>query len=114
MIDNWMKQKALEILVIMNTAIVNLRLYPPTSSMIINTVDRLYQNLQMAFEREPSLIISEADKNLRYRADRNICESASAEAGKKEGAPTLREAYRDPFPGVGVPQSGFHAPLIRQ
>ncbi len=64
MIDNWMKQKALEILVIMNTAIVNLRLYPPTSSMIINTVDRLYQNLQMAFEREPSLIISEADKNL--------------------------------------------------
>ncbi|MCK9195354.1 MAG: hypothetical protein M0P16_00050 [Syntrophales bacterium] len=64
MTDNWVKQKALEILVIMNTAIINLRLYPPTSAMIINTIDRLNQALQMVFERESYLIISEAEKNL--------------------------------------------------
>jgi len=64
MIDNWIKLKALEILAIMNIAIINLRLYPPTSATVISTIDKLLQTLQMFFEREPCLIISEVDKNL--------------------------------------------------
>ncbi|MEI6313856.1 MAG: hypothetical protein WCO89_03215 [Syntrophus sp. (in: bacteria)] len=64
MIDNWIKLKALEILAIMNIAIINLRLYPPTSATVVSAIDKLFQTLQMLFEREPSLIISEVDKNL--------------------------------------------------
>ena len=64
MTDNWIKLKALEILAIMNIAIINLRLYPPTSATIVSTIDKLFQTLQMLFEREPRLIISEVDKNL--------------------------------------------------
>jgi len=64
MIDNWIKLKALEILAIMNIAIINLRLYPPTSATVVSAIDKLFQTLQMFFEREPCLIISEVDKNL--------------------------------------------------
>ncbi len=64
MIDNWIKLKALEILAIMNIAIINLRLYPPTSATVVSAIDKLFQTLQIFFEREPCLIISEVDKNL--------------------------------------------------
>ncbi|MDQ5987970.1 MAG: hypothetical protein CSYNP_03718 [Syntrophus sp. SKADARSKE-3] len=53
MLDTWIKQKAIEILVIMNTAIINLRIYPPTSAMITSTIDRLHQAMQAVFERVP-------------------------------------------------------------
>jgi len=35
------QKKAVDALVIMNTAIKNLRLYPPSSAMILQTIDRL-------------------------------------------------------------------------
>jgi hypothetical protein len=35
-------QKAMKILILVNTAITNLRLYPPTSTMIVITIDRLH------------------------------------------------------------------------
>ncbi|MBM4271675.1 MAG: HEAT repeat domain-containing protein [Deltaproteobacteria bacterium] len=56
--------KAIDALVIMNTAIINLRLYPPTNAMIVNTVDRMYETFVNAFEEIDSVIYAEAEKNL--------------------------------------------------
>lgn len=58
------QEKAVETLIIMNSAIVNLRLYPPTNAMIIKTVDRLYETFMALFEDEKSIIFAESDKNL--------------------------------------------------
>lgn len=57
-------QKAMKILILVNTAITNLRLYPPTSTMIAITIDRLHQAFLSVFEDEPSLIFAEAERNL--------------------------------------------------
>jgi len=62
--DKWRDQITLDIIVAMNTALVNLRLYPPTSSMIINTIERLHQTLQGFFAGAPALVLGEADKVL--------------------------------------------------
>ncbi len=62
-------QKALDVLLLMNTAITNLRLYPPTSAIITNTVDRLLDRLQVYYADEPSLILAESEKNLLIGGD---------------------------------------------
>lgn len=58
------QQKAVETLVLVNTAITNLRLYPPTSAMITNTVGRLYQALLDIFEEADSINFAETEKNM--------------------------------------------------
>jgi HEAT repeat protein len=58
------QQKALEALVLVNTAITNLRLYPPTSAMITNTIGRLYQALLDIFEETDSINFAETEKNM--------------------------------------------------
>lgn len=59
-----MQQKAVETLVLVNTAITNLRLYPPTSAMITNTVGKLYQALLDIFEETDSINFAETEKNM--------------------------------------------------
>jgi HEAT repeat protein len=58
------QEKAVDTLVIMNSAIVNLRLYPPTNAMIIKTIDKFYETLMALFEDETSIIFAESDRNL--------------------------------------------------
>ena len=58
------QEKAIDTLVIMNTAIINLRLYPATNAMIINSIDKLYETFQTIFEQEESVIFAETDRNL--------------------------------------------------
>lgn len=58
------QQKALEMLVLINAAITNLRLYPPTSAMITNTIGRLYQALLDIFEETDSINFAETEKNM--------------------------------------------------
>ncbi|OGP67637.1 MAG: hypothetical protein A2W27_10405 [Deltaproteobacteria bacterium RBG_16_44_11] len=58
------KKKSLDALVLMNTAIQNVRLYPPTSAIIINTVERLHLNFLDMFALEAPIIFAESEKNL--------------------------------------------------
>ena len=58
------QEKAIEALIAMNTAAINLRLYPPTNAMIIKTIDRLLETLLTLFEDEDSVVFAEADRNL--------------------------------------------------
>jgi HEAT repeat protein len=48
----------------MNTAIINLRLYPPTNAMVTRSIDRLYESYLNILEDVDSVIFSESEKNL--------------------------------------------------
>ena len=64
MADIDIRTKALDALVIMNTAIKNVRLYPPTSATITNAIDKLHLILLDIFEQEAPLIFAESEKNV--------------------------------------------------
>ena len=58
------KQKSLDALILMNTAIMNVRLYPPTSAIIINTIEKLHLAFLDMFALEAPIIFAESEKNL--------------------------------------------------
>jgi hypothetical protein len=58
------QKKAVDALVIMNTAIKNMRLYPPSGAVIVQTIDRLYQAFLDLFAQEATLIFAESEKNI--------------------------------------------------
>ena len=64
MVGPGLQEKAIEAVVIMNTAIINLRMYPPTNAMIVKTIDRLYDMLQTIFEEEDALLLAESERSL--------------------------------------------------
>jgi HEAT repeat protein len=64
MADIDIKLKALDALIIMNTAIKNVRLYPPTSATITNTIEKLHLIFLNIFEQEAPVIFAESEKNI--------------------------------------------------
>ena len=64
MTDPVIIDKAIEAIVVLNATITNLRLYPSTSAMITNSVDRAYTFLEASFEEEDSLVFAESEKSL--------------------------------------------------
>ena len=64
MADIDIKQKALDVLVIINTAIKNVRLYPPTSATITNTIEKLRLAFLDMFEYEVPIIFAESEKSV--------------------------------------------------
>lgn len=64
MADIDIKQKALDVLVIINTAIKNVRLYPPTSATITNAIERLHLAFLDMFEYEAPIIFAESEKSV--------------------------------------------------
>src|SRR5271157_3223476 len=59
-----LQDKSVNALFIMNAAIVNLRLYPPTNAMVARGIDRLYESFLDIFEDVDSLILAESEKDL--------------------------------------------------
>ena len=64
MADTDIRQKSLDALVIMNTAIKNVRLYPPTSATIISTIERLHLAFQEMLARENPIVFAESEKSI--------------------------------------------------
>ncbi len=64
MADTDIRQKSLDALVIMNTAIKNVRLYPPTSATIISAIERLHQAFQEMLARENPIVFAESEKSI--------------------------------------------------
>ena len=64
MTDPIMLENAIEAMIVLNATVTNLRLYPPTSDMIGNSIDRAYTILQTIFEKEDSVVLAESEKNL--------------------------------------------------
>ncbi len=59
-----LQKDAMHAMVIMNAAITNIRLYPPSSALISNSIDKAYSAIQAILEKEDSLVFAEAEKNL--------------------------------------------------
>jgi CRP-like cAMP-binding protein len=57
-------EKAVEAIVVLNAALTNIRLYPPSSAMIVNSVDSAHSILQSVLEEEDSIVFAESDKSL--------------------------------------------------
>jgi HEAT repeat protein len=64
MADIDIKLRALDALIIMNTAIKNVRLYPPTSATIANTIEKLHLIFLELLEQEAPIIFAESEKNI--------------------------------------------------
>ena len=64
MADTDINEKTLYALVIMNTAIKNVRLYPPTSATIISAIDRLHQAFEEMLEKGNPIVFSESEKSI--------------------------------------------------
>jgi len=60
MADVDIKPKALDALIAMNTAIKNVRLYPPTSATITSTIEKLHHIFLNILEQEAPIVFSES------------------------------------------------------
>lgn len=58
------QEMAVEAIVILNAAFTNIRLYPPTSDMIGNSVSSAHSILENIFEQEDSVVFAESEGNL--------------------------------------------------
>jgi HEAT repeat protein len=58
------QQKAIEIIMLMNKAVNNLRLYPPSSAITSQSIDRLLQALTGILSEEDPLILAESERVL--------------------------------------------------
>ena len=63
------RKKAVEFLFVMNAAITNIRLYPPTSGIIVSSVDRMYKVLGESLSVVETLEYAESEKNLLVQGD---------------------------------------------
>lgn len=64
MSNSSIQEKAIEAIIIINAALTNLRLYPPTSAMIGKSVDSANSILQAVIEQEGSMVFAESERNL--------------------------------------------------
>jgi hypothetical protein len=64
MTSSVLQDKSVNALFIMNTAIVNLRLYQPTNAMVARSIDRLYESFLNIFEDVDSVIFAVTEKDL--------------------------------------------------
>lgn len=64
MADADINENSLNALVILSTAIRNVRLYPPTSATIIGTIEKLHQVLTEMLTQEDPIVFAESDKNI--------------------------------------------------
>ncbi len=64
MMPSVLQDKSVNAVVTMDTAIINLRLYPPTNAMVTRSIDRLQENLVNILEDVNSVTFAETEKNL--------------------------------------------------
>ncbi len=64
MTDSNILGKAVEAIVVLNAAFTNIRLYPPTSAMIVKSIDSVDSLLQGIFEQEDTVVFAESEQHL--------------------------------------------------
>ena len=63
--DLGIQKKITDALFILSTAVKNLSLYPSSSAIITQTIDRLYQSFAEIFHDDEAIIFAESERNLR-------------------------------------------------
>jgi CRP-like cAMP-binding protein len=64
MADSSILEKAVEAIVVLNAAFTNIRLYPPTSAMIVKSIDSADSILHGIFEQENYVVFAESEQQL--------------------------------------------------
>jgi hypothetical protein len=64
MADIDINQEALDALIVMNTAIKSVRLYPPTSATITNTIEKLHLIFLNILEQDAPIVFAESEKSI--------------------------------------------------
>ena len=59
-----LRQKAIDLIIAINAAITNARLYPPTSSLIVNSASRMYQSVQALLSETEIIEYAESEQKL--------------------------------------------------
>jgi HEAT repeat protein len=67
MADEDLQNKAIDALVLLNTAIKNMQLYPPASPTIASSLDRFYKSVLEILKMETPLIFAESEKRILVR-----------------------------------------------
>ena len=67
MADADIQLKAMDVLVHMHTAIKNIRLYPPASPIVTNSIEKLYSVLLDILSYEAPLVFAESEKKALLR-----------------------------------------------
>ena len=99
------QEKAIDAIVIMSTAINNLRLYPPTNAMINQTIDRLLQALVAILDEHAPLIIAESER---------ILIVAGEPAGTKyQERPQIRSII-ELLTNLGIRSMSFEGGLVKE
>lgn len=69
MAENPARKKAIDFLLVLNAAITNMRLYPPTSAIIQNSVERMFKVMTETLAKVGNLEYAESEKNLLLDGD---------------------------------------------
>jgi CRP-like cAMP-binding protein len=64
MTDSSIIEKAVDAIVVLNAAYTNIKLYPPTSAMIVKSVDSVDSIMKAIFEKQGEVVFSEAGQDL--------------------------------------------------
>lgn len=99
-------KKAIDVLTVMNVAVTNIRLYPPTSAIIRNTVDRAYQLFLDILDTEEAAIFGESGNNF------VLCGNVFDEAEQKKHPQA--HAVLDILSKLGVKSVDFQKSLEKQ
>jgi len=57
-------EKAIDVIIAMVAALTNIRLYPPTSAMVLKSVEKVYPAIQEIIQKAGDLVFAESENNL--------------------------------------------------
>ncbi len=77
------QKKAIDAIIVMNVAVTNIRLYPPTSAIIRNSIDRVHHILKEILAHEESVVIAVSESENNYI----ICGQIFSESDQKKYPP---------------------------
>ena len=103
--DAYKEDKTVALINHINAAITNIRLYPPTSALITNSVERLNAAFEEVFGRTASLVYAESGKNLLVQGE--------ALAEKTQNKPQI-QAFLRMLMDSGIKSLTFDQGLTRQ
>ncbi len=79
------QKKAIDAIIVMNVAVTNIRLYPPTSAIIRNSIDRVHHILKEILAHEDSVVFAVSESESNYI----ICGQVFSEGDQKKYPPVV-------------------------
>ncbi|MGE0084060.1 MAG: HEAT repeat domain-containing protein [Desulfococcaceae bacterium] len=102
------QKKAIDAIIVMNVAVTNIRLYPPTSAIIRNSIDRVHHILKEILAHEESVVIAVSESENNYI----ICGQVFSESDQKKYPPVA--SFFEMLLKMNVKNIAFEQNLTRE